>query len=412
MHASVRLDHSLVAVDSEHDVHAMLELGAPSPPEDSARVPLSLALVLDRSGSMAGRKLEVAKACAAWLVSRLRADDELAVVDYDDAVRLVTPLLPVASGVHAPALADVHPGGSTNLSGGWLKALEQLRATRDGRARKILLLTDGLANVGITDPAALVAMVRNAARAQVGTTTIGFGADFDEDLLTAMADAGGGNGHHAPTPDAAPAIFAEEFEGLTRLVAQNVSVEIRPAEEVEVVGVLNEYPMVAVPGGVQVALGDAYGGERRRLVLALHVPHLAELGPARVADLVVRYVSVGEQIAEHAVTVPIVANVVSASEAAAAVPDAEVQEEVLVLRAARARDDAIRLADDGDHVAAQRLLAETATELRASGQAPLAEQADELDAAQDLVAPVSYLADGLARKRLRYTSRELRRKRG
>ena len=95
-----------------------------------------------------------------------------------------------------------------------------------------------------------------------------------------MADAAGGNAHFAATPDEAPAIFAEEFEGLTTLVAQNVSVEIRSGPNVEVLGVLNEYPSVAVPGGVQVALGDAYGGERRRVVFALHIPDLAALGPS------------------------------------------------------------------------------------------------------------------------------------
>ena len=97
--------------------------------------------------------------------------------------------------------------------------------------------------------------------------------------MTAMADAGGGAAHFAETPDAAPAIFAQELEGLTQVVAQNVSLEIRPHAAVEVLGVLNEYPQVAVAGGVQVELGDAFAGERRRVVLALHVPHLAALGP-------------------------------------------------------------------------------------------------------------------------------------
>jgi Ca-activated chloride channel family protein len=81
MNASIRLDHSLLSLDGEHDVHAMLELSVPAPADADARPPLRLALVLDRSGSMTGEKLEVAKRCAAWLVSRLRADDELALVD-------------------------------------------------------------------------------------------------------------------------------------------------------------------------------------------------------------------------------------------------------------------------------------------------------------------------------------------
>ena len=95
MQTSVRLDQNLLAVDGEHDVHAMLELHAPEPPESAERPPLRLALVLDRSGSMAGEKLAVAKRSAAWLVGRLRAQDELALVAYDDEVRLLAPLAPV-----------------------------------------------------------------------------------------------------------------------------------------------------------------------------------------------------------------------------------------------------------------------------------------------------------------------------
>jgi Ca-activated chloride channel family protein len=208
----------------------------------------------------------------------------------------------------------------------------------------------------------------------------------------------------APTADAAPAIFAQEFEGLTRLVAQNVSVEIRPEPDVEVLSVLNEYPQVPVAGGVQVALGDAYGGDRRRVVLALHVPRLAELGVARIAELVVRYVSVGDEVAEHTLTVPVAVNLVSADEAAASSPDLEVTEEVLVLKAARARDDAIRLADAGDFDEAQRTLAKTERHLRAAG---MNAEADALDAQR--LSAKHYGA--IARKQLRYESAARRRKR-
>jgi Ca-activated chloride channel family protein len=403
---SVRLDQNLLAVDGEHDVHAMLELHAPEPPDTADRPPLRLALVLDRSGSMAGEKLAVAKRCAAWLVGRLRARDELALIAYDDRVRMLAPLAPVERSRLESAIARLAPGGTTNLSGGWMRGLEQLeRAPGDG-ARKILLLTDGLANVGVTDAGALAGLAEQARGRGVGTTTIGVGADFDEDLLEAMADAGGGNYHYAETPDSAPAIFASEFDALSRLVAQNVSVEIRPAPAVEVVEILNRYPAVGVAGGIQIELGDAYGGERRRLVFSLHVPHMAALGPAKVADLVLRYVSVGDEIAQHEVTIPVAVNLVSADEAAAAAPDLAVREEVLVLRAAQARDEAIRRADAGDHLGAEEVLSQTALELRAAGRADEAEALEELRPA---VAPSSY--DAAVRKSLHYQS-NLRRKRG
>ena len=127
-----------------------------------------------------------------------------------------------------------------------------------------------------------------------------------------------------------------------------------------------------------------------------------------MAELVLRYVSVGDQIAQHELKIPVVANAVSAAEAKAAQPDAEVREEVVVLKAARARDDAIRLADEGRYDDAQRLLAKTADEARAAG---LAEEADKLTFDFGLAAPAAYTADGLARKQLRYASNRAWRKR-
>lgn len=224
-----------------------------------------------------------------------------------------------------------------------------------------------------------------------------------------MADAGGGNSHYAASADAAPAIFASEFDELTRLWAQNLSVEIRPTKAVEVLGVLNEYPSVTVPGGIQVELGDAYEGERRRIVFALHVPALQELGVAKVADLVLRYVSVDERIEQHELTVPVAANLVSADEAAAATPDLEVREEVLVLAAARARDEAVRLADVGQFDEAQAVLHDTAVRLRASGLAALEPEANALDLELPEIAPASYGADPSVRKRLHYDSHRRRR---
>jgi hypothetical protein len=88
------------------------------------------------------------------------------------------------------------------------------------------------------------------------------------------------------------------------LVTQNVSIEFPMSEDVAFLGLLNEFPTVGVPGGVQVSLGDTYGDERRRIVFQLHVPRLETLGARGVAEVVLRYVSVGEQIAAHEVPAP------------------------------------------------------------------------------------------------------------
>jgi Ca-activated chloride channel homolog len=407
MQASVKLDHTVLAIDGEHDVHALVEIAVPERDDADDRAPLRLALVLDRSGSMAGQKLRVAKRCAVWLADQLRPTDEMAVVTYDDHVRLVAPLAAV-DGLLRAALAGIDPGGMTNLSGGWLKGFEALQSANGNGVRKVLLLSDGLANVGVTDRDSLAALTAKAHERGIGTTTIGFGNDFDEELMTAMADAGGGAAHFAETPDAAPAIFAQELEGLTQVVAQNVSLEIQPHAAVEVLGVLNEYPLAQIAGGVQVELGDAFAGERRRVVLALHVPHLAALGPVSVAELVLRYVAIGDEIAQHEVTIPVVANVVSAEEAATAVPDAEVREEVMILLSAKARDEAVFDAAAGNFDAALARISTLKEEFRATNSPRLLEEADALEAAESYLAPETYAVSG--RKNLHYDSWNRRRR--
>ena len=410
--ASVRFEHELLAVEQEHTVACMLELTAPAPHAMSERRPLAPALVLDRSGSMAGEKLDVARRCAAFLIERLAPEDRLAIVSFDHEVRLEAPLTEVGPNRQrlTQAAGAILSGGQTNLSGAWLKGVEVLAGLDDGsHTRRVLLLTDGMANVGITDEHTLARMARGSAGDGIGTTTIGFGDGFSEDLLTAMADAGGGGAHFAPTPDAAPGIFAQEFDDLLAVVGQNVSVEIRPAwHEVEVLSILNDVPQVPVEGGVQAQLGDAYGDERRRVVFQLQVPRLPTLGPAQIAQVIVRYVSVGEQVAMHELTVPVVVNAVSADDAAASVPDAEVTEEVTVLLSARAQDEARDLADAGRFDEAQRRLHVAADRLRLiSAGSPRAEEleleAKRLEHRGDEIAGGMY--DAMSRKHMSFENR-------
>lgn len=375
MKASIRFDHQLLAVEGEHTVYGMLELAAPPAPEGTNRQPLRLGIVIDRSGSMAGPKLEHTKRAVDYLIRRLKANDQLAMVAYDDEVTLVSSLGAHTHDQLAQAVWGIPPGGSTNLSGGWLKGIEEVRRASDG-VTKVLLLTDGLANVGITDHATLVAMSENARGDGVSTTTIGFGDDFDEELLTALALSGGGNSYYIGSPEDAPGVFAQEFDDIASLVGQNVSVEIRPSDEVKLLGVLNEYPQSEVVGGIQVALGDAYGDDIRRVIFQLHIPEMSALGVRKIADIVLRYVGVGDEIEAHEITIPITINMVSADEAHAAGPDNEVIEEVLILKSANAQKEARKRADSGDYKGAEKLLRDSADELRSV--MPTSNRAEEL----------------------------------
>lgn len=413
MEAQIRFEHELLAVETEHDVHVMVELVLPPAPEDAERTPLRLALALDRSGSMQGEKLDTVKRCARFLVDRLDARDRVALITYDSHVDLLSSLSAPDPDRLAGLIEGITPGGMTNLSGGWLKALEELDRADDG-IRRALLLTDGLANQGVVDPRQLTAIARSSGERGTSTTTVGVGDGFAEELLTDLSDAAGGRGWYAESVEDIPGIFAEEFDDLVAIAAQNVSIELRPGPEVQLLAVLNDYPSVAVDGGVQVVIGDAFADQRLRVVLRLHVPNLAALGLQQIAEVVLRYVTVGEEVISHQQTLPVTVNAVSAEDAASAPGDPDVSNEVVVLLAARATDEARRLADRGELEQAGQVLSEAAGQLRAA--APRSEKTEQLlEQARDLQRTEAELRahayGAAASKRLHYRANEMKRNR-
>lgn len=151
----------------------------PEPPAEprAPRRPFNLSLVIDRSGSMAGRSLQQALQAAEAVVEQLGPDDVLSVVVYDNTVDT---LLPPGNVTDKQAIREtlhrVRTGGTTNLSGGWLKGCEHVLARRGAdMIHRVLLLTDGQANVGVTNPDILIATARQKADEGVVTTTLGFG---------------------------------------------------------------------------------------------------------------------------------------------------------------------------------------------------------------------------------------------
>ena len=381
MQPNVTMDRTLVAVEVGETVHVMLELVAPAAAAVE-RAPIDVVAVIDRSGSMSGQPLESVIAATNMLVRLLGPNDRIAVVTFDDRVDLVMPLAHHDPADAARLLSEVHSGGSTNLSGGWLKGFEILAAHgRPEAMKRVIVLTDGEANAGITSRDELATLTLGARAQQVTTTMVGFGERFDEQLLSTMADAGGGNDYWCAGPDQAPQVFADEFTGLASVVAQNVSVEIRPTDATDGLLVLNEYPITDVEGGMQVALGDAFGDERRRVVAMLHLKPTTEIGTVHVADMVIRWASTVGPVALHTVVVPVTVGAAPGSDADRAGVDPVVTEEVNVLKIARARKEANEAARRGDHDAASDVLRSVAplTLHARMSDADLAEFATDVD---------------------------------
>ncbi|MCU0622242.1 MAG: VWA domain-containing protein [Gemmatimonadaceae bacterium] len=350
------------------------------PPVNAARVPLSLCLVLDRSGSMEGDRLEAARTAARTVAQRMHPDDRLGVVLFDHDVQT---LAEPNTAAHQPDLLErlvhVTARGSTNLSGGWLRGEQLLHALAgEGRTTRLVLLTDGHANQGIVDPAQLRALAAGARARGVTTSTVGFGEGYDEDLLRGLADAGGGNAWYVERPDQATDVFGEELGGLLALVAQDVQVTLRlrgPAAHLEL---LQDWPASGIANGIRLDLGDLHAREPKRVLARWFVPD-AFVAPDTV---------LGEVECTAAVVTPtgierrVTTTPITASFDAQERVEPTIAREVLAAEAARARQRAVELGDQGDAAGAASYLSAAASAMGslAPDDPATAEQVRELEA--------------------------------
>jgi len=382
MKTTILLEHEpLQPGGTAHVVRALLRIEA-EPRPSAARAPLDLAIVLDRSGSMHGPKLAAARAAAAQLVRRCAPEDVLSVVAYDGVVMTVAPPATGAAQADLPRRIEaIQSGGSTNLSGGWLRGRELVeRARTDGAVCRIVLLTDGLANAGITDPQQLVGLCATARERGITTTTIGFGEDYDERLLRAMADAGGGHTYYIEKVDQAIGIFEEEIEGLLGLVAQNASVLVTPAPAARLAAVYHSYPREAAGDGLRLELGDVYAREPRALLAEFVVAVGSAAAPVDVATFVVTADAITDagDVVHREIRLPI-----TFAPAEGPRVEPEVRKELLLLRAAQARERALDAQRRGDAAGAAGMLREAADALlgappEVAGSAELIEEGNEL----------------------------------
>ena len=369
MHVKALLDVDMVAMESSDKVTLMLDLTAPANPLHASRPGQCVQVVLDRSGSMDGQPLDSAKGSLLKLVDRLAPQDSFGLVAFDDQALVIVPTRTMADH-HMPslrkAIRDLRTGGSTDISAGYLMGLRELNRVQAVGGSTLLLISDGHANAGEKDPKFFTDVSTKSATEKVTTSTIGLGTGYDETILEALAQGGGGAHRFAGTIDEAVGAIAAEVDDLLDKSIVNAVLRVTPsavlagAPQIEV---LQRLPYWLDGDTYVVQLGDLYSGENRRFVIDIPVPAMAALGLATIADITIEYLDLAQR-QEISVSMPVNINVVPGDVASGRVPDPIVRAERLILEAQTAKSLAVDELRNGKVKEASSRLKGTAATLR------------------------------------------------
>jgi Ca-activated chloride channel family protein len=377
---STRLDYDKVGLDKKNTVHLLVTLEGVKP-ENSKRKPLSIMGTIDVSSSMGeqqGKKIDYAKKSAVKLVEHLSEQDVFGLVAFSDSVWTVVPTQKMTSEAKEKAIREIEklrPISATNLSGATIEAYKLLgesaaKADKDALFRAFLF-TDGQPTAGEQGKDRLIEIAGQ--KPDKGSLScFGYGEGCDGDLLSSMARKGSGNYYFVGSPDECPAFFGAELGGLLSCVAQTIKVKFKANKGVKLLEVLNDLDVDANPDQTEatVTVDDAYSAERRRVLVKLELPETDKTlaaRPIKIMDISVEY---------H----DLLANASASEETVVKieyVKDDEVQkdahkevlEQIALSEAAKAQEEAIKLADKGNFAGAQSIIRSASLRLDSVGTA-------------------------------------------
>jgi Ca-activated chloride channel homolog len=271
---SISFVRDCLACPPEEKVFRHLLLGISAPSREGKRKPLAFALVLDRSSSMGGERLHMAKCAASMLLERLDERDRFCIVAFDQNAKTIAPLLsatPENIARATAALGGISTGWGTDLLLGWRMAARQLLDGLGSHLGQILLLTDGYISTGIDDPDVICQLVEGVGRQGVGTSTIGLGMRYNELLLQDMAASSGGRSFHASASDALPVLFTREMTENLDIVAKDVRLCLHLPEGVTL-REIGQKRLLHQSGVVRLVLNHLASNQLLQLALRFRLP--------------------------------------------------------------------------------------------------------------------------------------------
>jgi Ca-activated chloride channel family protein len=354
LHLNLVPDHDVLLRGQPQEIVVKIDLNAIADRQKHRRTPLNLAVVLDKSGSMTGAKLEKTKQAARQLVDRLAPNDVFSLVIFSDEARVLVPAQKVEDQEALKEKIDsIEAGGSTALYAGVKTGARQLQEYFSSkRINRVILLSDGLANVGPSSTRDLRRLGGDLAEKGISVTTIGVGDDYNEDLMAGLAEASDANYYYVQDTEKLPEIFAKELGEMLTVAAREIKIEITCPDGVQPLGFIGRSEKFE-NRKASVNLSQFTLGQNRYLLLRC----LVTRPEPEVARVQVRYTDEldngSEQSAGGTVKIRFTDDQTVANRS---VNNAVNAEKVLMLTAA-AKDEAITLADGGDYKQAAATLA-------------------------------------------------------
>ena len=253
------------------------------------RPAVNVALVIDTSSSMRGAKIERAKQAAMAVIDRLRPDDVLSAIVYHDGVQVVLPAAKLRDKASAKtAIQSIRVDGSTSLFAGISKGIAEARKyLKADRVNRIILLSDGTANVGPDSPGELAELSASLLKENIAVTTMGLGLDFNEDLMIQLAIPSHGNHFFVEAADDLVATFRQEFDEIFSVVAQDLHINVKLNDDIRPVRVLGCEADVHGQR-VSLRLNQIYADQERFVLVELEVPATPSVSQ-KIATTTVEY---------------------------------------------------------------------------------------------------------------------------
>ncbi len=354
-----------VAAKGTRTIYLRIGLEGAAGDTGASRMPVNVAIVIDRSGSMQSEdKIGKAREAAIMGLSRLGSSDIAAVVAYNHEVELLAPASKVTDhGALERLIAQLTANGNTALYAGTDQGIREVEKfiARD-KVNRVILISDGLANVGPSSPEELAALGRRAGSKGISVTTIGLGLGYNEDLMAKLAYNSDGNHAFAETGDDLVRIFNSEFGDVLSVAASEIIIHIECRAGWKPIRMLGREAEIKGQS-VTARLNQLYGKQQKYLLLEVEVPEGATVGEADVADVRLSYLGKGETTPTEA-SAGIKVRVTEKTEEANASINEPVMTDVAVQVSNERNEQAVELRDKGDVKAAKKLLEENAAYLK------------------------------------------------